>query len=137
GCHHSDAGPPEARGNARRRRRTCARPWPGGTDPVGWAPWFKPAKPPGDNAMTILRALLMGLAAMMMAVASPSLAQDFDTTAPFAVLMDYQSGTVLYQKDADERLEPASMTKLMTLAVVFDEIQRGRLSLDEEFFISE
>lgn len=84
----------------------------------------------------MLRSLLVAVA-VFLSIMAPALAQDFDTKAPFAVLMDYQSGTVLYQKNADERLEPASMTKLMTLAVVFDEIQRGRLTLDEEFFISE
>ncbi|MCZ4273095.1 D-alanyl-D-alanine carboxypeptidase family protein [uncultured Maritalea sp.] len=68
----------------------------------------------------------------------PAFAQvEFNTKAKFAVLMDYNSGTVLYQKDADERMEPASMAKLMTIAVVFDQLQKGRLSLDDEVFISE
>lgn len=62
---------------------------------------------------------------------------EFDTKAKFAVLMDYESGTVIFQKDADAPLEPASMTKLMTLAVVFNEIRAGRVSLDDEFFVSE
>ncbi|HEY9013067.1 MAG TPA: D-alanyl-D-alanine carboxypeptidase family protein [Devosia sp.] len=64
-------------------------------------------------------------------------AQDFDTKAKFAVLMDYESGTVLFDKEGDSPLEPASMAKLMTVAVVFDELQRKRLSMDDEFFISE
>lgn len=64
-------------------------------------------------------------------------AQDFSTKARFAVLMDYESGTVLFQKDADAAMEPASMAKLMTVAVVFNEIARGTLSFDDEFFISE
>lgn len=62
---------------------------------------------------------------------------EFDTKAKFAVLMDYESGTVIFQKEADAPLEPASMTKLMTLAVVFNEIRAGRVSLDDEFFVSE
>ena len=68
---------------------------------------------------------------------TPALAQEFETKAKFAALMDYESGTLLFQKDADAALEPASMAKLMTVAVVFDELQRGRLSMDDEFFISE
>lgn len=64
-------------------------------------------------------------------------AQEFDTKAPFAVLMDYESGSILFHKAADERLEPASMAKLMTLAVVFDELQSNRLNASDEFFISE
>ena len=51
--------------------------------------------------------------------------------------MDYESGTVLFNKNADERLEPASMAKLMTLAVVFTYLQQNKLSLNDEFFISE
>lgn len=64
-------------------------------------------------------------------------AQEFDTKAIYAVLMDYESGTVLFNKAADERMEPASMAKLMTLAVVFDELQQKKISETDEFFISE
>jgi D-alanyl-D-alanine carboxypeptidase (penicillin-binding protein 5/6) len=81
---------------------------------------------------------VLGLAlALWGAVMAPGWAQEFDTKAPYALLMDYQSGTLLFHKNADEPLEPASMAKLMTLAVVFDELQSGRLSLTDEFFISE
>ncbi|MBE7731684.1 D-alanyl-D-alanine carboxypeptidase [Devosia sp. CC-YST696] len=76
--------------------------------------------------------------AAILALAAPVSAQvDFDTKARFAVLMDHESGAVIFQKDADARLEPASMTKLMTLAVVFNEIRAGRVSLDDLFFVSE
>lgn len=61
----------------------------------------------------------------------------FDTKAKFAILMDEESGTVIFQKDADLPMEPASMAKLMTIAVVFNEIRDGRLSMDDEFFVSE
>jgi D-alanyl-D-alanine carboxypeptidase (penicillin-binding protein 5/6) len=85
-----------------------------------------------------MRTLGYALAAILSAfLAFPALAQDFDTKAKFAVLMDYESGTLLFHKDADAPLEPASMAKLMTVAVVFDELQRGRLSMEDEFFISE
>jgi D-alanyl-D-alanine carboxypeptidase (penicillin-binding protein 5/6) len=80
-------------------------------------------------------AVLACLAALASAV--PVLAQEFETRAKFAVLMDYESGTILFSKDADEKLEPASMAKLMTLAVVFTYLQQKKLSLDDEFFISE
>lgn len=76
--------------------------------------------------------------ALSMVLASPAFAQlDFTTKAKYAVLMDYESGTILYQKQADEPMEPASMAKLMTLAVVFDMLKSGRLDLEDEFFISE
>jgi D-alanyl-D-alanine carboxypeptidase (penicillin-binding protein 5/6) len=64
-------------------------------------------------------------------------AQLFDTKAPYAVLMDYDSGTVLFEKAADERFEPASMAKLGTAEYVFNELKEGRLSLDDAFTISE
>ncbi len=81
-------------------------------------------------AQLVLLGLIMGT--------SPALAQlDFETKAPYALLMDYESGTILFQKQADKRMEPASMAKLMTIAVVMDMLQSGRLSLTDEFFISE
>jgi D-alanyl-D-alanine carboxypeptidase (penicillin-binding protein 5/6) len=82
------------------------------------------------------RAVLAAVAMILMT--GPALAQlDFDTKAPFAVLMDYESGTILFQKNADERMEPASMAKLMTVEIVFNMLQNGQLSMDDEFFISE
>ena len=76
--------------------------------------------------------------AIMLALTVPALAQaDFDTKAKFAILMDQESGTVIFQKDADLPMEPASMAKLMTIAVVFNEIRSGRLTMAEEFFVSE
>ncbi len=83
--------------------------------------------------------LLHVLIALVCLVA-PAAAQTpstFETAARFAVLMDYESGTVIFQKDADTRLEPASMTKLMTIAVVFNEVRAGRVKLNDEFFVSE
>ena len=68
----------------------------------------------------------------------PAFAQlDFETKAPFAVLMDYDTGTILFQKNADERMEPASMAKLMTVDITFYMLKSGRLSMDDEMFISE
>jgi D-alanyl-D-alanine carboxypeptidase (penicillin-binding protein 5/6) len=76
--------------------------------------------------------------ATMLALLAPALGQaTFDTKAPFAILMDHESGTVIFQKDADQPMEPASMAKLMAIAVVFNEIRTGRLSMADEFFVSE
>ncbi|WP_348040611.1 D-alanyl-D-alanine carboxypeptidase family protein [Devosia sp.] len=73
-----------------------------------------------------------------MAPTWPAYAQaEFDTKAKFAILMDADSGTIIFQKDADEPLEPASMAKLMTVAVVFSELRAGSIKLSDEFFISE
>lgn len=64
-------------------------------------------------------------------------AQTFQTAAPYALLMDAESGTVLFEKAADELMAPASMTKIMTVEVIFNEIRQGRLSLENEFVVSE
>jgi len=61
----------------------------------------------------------------------------FQSDAPFAFLMDYETGAVLYNKGGDEPMPPASMSKIMTLAVVFKALEGNRLSLDEEFVVSE
>ena len=91
-------------------------------------------------SLDLSKALLLFFALLTAAISlvSPARAQlDFTTKARFAVLMDYESGTILFQKDADKPMEPASMAKLMTLAVVFDMLKSGRLALEDEFFISE
>jgi D-alanyl-D-alanine carboxypeptidase (penicillin-binding protein 5/6) len=64
-------------------------------------------------------------------------AQSFQTLAQQAILVDANSGTVLFEKNADDLMAPASMAKTMTVEVIFHEIQEGRLSLDSEFTISE
>ncbi|MBU2580469.1 MAG: D-alanyl-D-alanine carboxypeptidase [Alphaproteobacteria bacterium] len=61
----------------------------------------------------------------------------FSTKAKQAILMDYETGAILYQKDADALVPPASMSKLATLAVVFDRLKKGILKLEDTFVISE
>ncbi len=64
-------------------------------------------------------------------------ASGYKTRARAAVLMEASTGAVLYQHNADELLPPASMSKLMTLAVAFRALKKGRLKLDDEFVVSE
>ncbi len=68
---------------------------------------------------------------------SNTYAQEFATKAKQAIVMDYDSGSVLFQKNADELMPPASMAKLMTMEVVFDALKRGQLNYDSPFTISE
>lgn len=69
---------------------------------------------------------------------SDALAQaNFSTKANYAILMDAETKSVLYQKNPDELMAPASMSKLMTLAVVFEKIKTNQLKLEEELFVSE
>ena len=51
--------------------------------------------------------------------------------------MEVETGTVLLDKNADERMPPASMSKLMTAYVVFDDAEEGRAKLDDELPVSE
>ena len=61
----------------------------------------------------------------------------FKIDAKTAILQDYLSGEILYEKEADLSIYPASMTKIMTSMIAFDLIEKGDLSLDEKFMISE
>jgi serine-type D-Ala-D-Ala carboxypeptidase (penicillin-binding protein 5/6) len=69
-------------------------------------------------------------------VASTLGAQAFDTRATSAYVLDYNTGTVLMAKKADEALPPASMSKLMTLYMAFEAVENGILDLDQELPVS-
>ncbi len=62
---------------------------------------------------------------------------EFNINAKTAILQDYLSGEILYEKEADMSIYPASMTKIMTSIIAFDLIKKGQLSLDEKFIVSE
>jgi D-alanyl-D-alanine carboxypeptidase (penicillin-binding protein 5/6) len=64
-------------------------------------------------------------------------AQAFETLAKEVVLMDAKTGTILFEKNADKPMAPASMSKLMTIFIIFERLGDGRLSLDDTFRISE
>jgi D-alanyl-D-alanine carboxypeptidase (penicillin-binding protein 5/6) len=62
---------------------------------------------------------------------------NFDVEARTAIVQDYLSGKILFEKDADRQIFPASMTKIMTSIIAFDLLKSGELSLDDKFFVSE
>ena len=62
---------------------------------------------------------------------------NFDVKAKTAIIQDYHSGEILFEKEADLSIYPASMTKIMTSIIAFDLIKSGDLSMDEKFIISE
>ena len=62
---------------------------------------------------------------------------DFSTRAKSAFLIDYDSGAEIVAKNADTLMPPSSMIKLMTLAVLFDEIKAGNLTMDDRLMVSE
>jgi D-alanyl-D-alanine carboxypeptidase (penicillin-binding protein 5/6) len=67
----------------------------------------------------------------------PSAADGFQTIAPFALVEDYESGAILFEKNADQPMAPASTTKMLTAEIVFHELKEGRLHLDDKFQVSE
>ncbi|MEA1084585.1 MAG: D-alanyl-D-alanine carboxypeptidase [Sphingomonas sp.] len=73
------------------------------------------------------------LAIVAAAVPSVAAAPQFQGTAPIAYMEDLSSGAVLYQRDADRRMPPASMAKMMTVYVAFDMIKKGELKLNQTF----
>ena len=77
--------------------------------------------------------LFIAVAAAQTAPLPPPL----ETSVPNAILIDARTGNVFYQKNPDELIFPASMTKLMTAILVFDALKEGRLTMDQEFLISE
>ena len=76
---------------------------------------------------------------VFLATSSVALGQDllpFETTAPHAILVDAKSGNVFFEKSADELVQPASMSKLMTMVMVFEALKAGTVTEDTELPIS-
>ena len=71
------------------------------------------------------------LIALMLANPSVAAAPQFQTAAPIAYMEDLSSGSVLYARDAERRMPPASMAKMMTVYVAFDMLRKGELKLDQ------
>ena len=82
---------------------------------------------------------IAGIAAALAAnpPSGPKKDDGFQTSAPTALLIEAESGTVLFEKNSDQLVAPASLAKLMTAEVVFNELKEGNLKLDEEFPVSE
>ena len=68
---------------------------------------------------------------------SNSAHSNIEIKARTAILQDFLSGEILYEKEPDRSIYPASMTKIMTSIIAFDLIKSGDLTLDEKFIISE
>ena len=62
---------------------------------------------------------------------------DINIKARTAILQDFLSGQILYEKDADRKIFPASMTKIMTTIIAFDLLTKGELNLNDKFIVSE
>ena len=84
-------------------------------------------------------ALLVVAVAAAYAASNMTVKKDetFQTSVPAALLLDPDNDSVLYEKNGDQLVAPASLAKLMTLEFVFNEIKQGHIKLDDEFPISE
>ncbi|MGF1611442.1 MAG: D-alanyl-D-alanine carboxypeptidase family protein [Kiloniellales bacterium] len=90
------------------------------------------------NANRILgAALALGFVLAVLSGGAATPARALDTQAREAFLLDMTSGTVLFEKDADMPMPPASMSKIMTIYMVFERLREGRLSLDDMLPVSE
>jgi serine-type D-Ala-D-Ala carboxypeptidase (penicillin-binding protein 5/6) len=85
-------------------------------------------------ALALGGAILLGSA---VAQTPPPKKEDFVISAPYAILIDADSGTVLFEKNADKPNPPASMSKMMTVEVVLYQIAEGKLKYEDEMTISE
>ena len=68
---------------------------------------------------------------------APISAQALDTKADYALLMDADTGVVMLEKNADARMSPASMSKLMTVLMTFEALESGRITPDDKFRVSD
>lgn len=85
--------------------------------------------------MKMKKLLLCGVGCAVLLAASSAWA--IDTKAKNMILMDFTTGEYLYEKDITEPIPPASMSKLMTVYMIFDKLRDGSLSLDDTFRVSE
>ena len=89
-----------------------------------------------QSSKTIAGAVSVSLLALLLA-ASPASAQLYSTKAKQALLIDANTNTILFAKNHEAKIPPASLAKLMTMAVVFSGLKNGSLTLEDKFFVSE
>jgi serine-type D-Ala-D-Ala carboxypeptidase (penicillin-binding protein 5/6) len=126
-----------------RERSILAQVWVGTSDPntTNSSPPVSPV-----YALSLGRWIKLAMAGAIIASAgclaqsagsAPAAQSGFETKAKHAILMNAGANLVLYEKEADELVPPASMSKLMTLAVVFRELKAGHIKLEDQFKVSE
>ncbi|MDX1739507.1 MAG: D-alanyl-D-alanine carboxypeptidase family protein, partial [Alphaproteobacteria bacterium] len=89
-----------------------------------------------QNFKTSLIAFLVVIAGGL-TLSGAAKSQDLETSAKQVFLLDMSTNTVLFEKDADSRMYPASMTKMMTAYMLLEQVKNGALSLDDTFPVSQ
>ena len=97
----------------------------------------------GVCALIVAATIAIALSGFTQALSAPAAPaapakkdEGLQTSAPAAVLLDADSDSILYEKNGDQLVAPASLAKLMTLEFLFHEIKEGRVKLDDEYIIS-
>ncbi|RVU39386.1 D-alanyl-D-alanine carboxypeptidase [Hwanghaeella grinnelliae] len=90
----------------------------------------------GNTSRTVVTSVLLFVLVIGVAVGHAK-AQTIETTADHAYLVDFETGAVLLDKMSNERMYPASMTKMMTVYLLMQRLKDGRLSLDDTLSVSE
>jgi len=85
----------------------------------------------------MVRVYLLAFASLFIAALASAQVPIIETDAEYAVIMDHDTGAVLYSKDGDTPMIPASMTKMMTVQVVFERLKTGEIALTDTFPTSE
>jgi serine-type D-Ala-D-Ala carboxypeptidase (penicillin-binding protein 5/6) len=112
--------------------------------PFAWISKFcrKAASAAAAGRFRAAAAMVLVASILVLAGAGPASAQKrddsgFHVSVPHAILIEARSGSVLYERNADDLVPPASLAKLMTVDVVFDELKTGKITLDDKAIISE
>lgn len=90
-----------------------------------------------DFSRNLLRRSLLAISVAAGFAVGAAEAVPVDTTAPYAYVIDYETGAVLYDKRGTDQFQPASMSKLMTAYMLFDTLKRGDLKLTDTFNVSQ
>ena len=88
---------------------------------------------PVHRAATLLAAAVLAIASL----AAAAHGQSLQTSGRHAIIMDAGTEAVIFEKAADAPMPPASMSKLMTVYMVFERLKQGKLSMDDKFLVSE
>ena len=84
-----------------------------------------------------MKKLLIYISLIILSINFSSANAKFDIKARTVILQDYLSGKILFEKDADRKIFPASMTKIMTTIIAFDLLKSNEITLDDKFIVSE
>jgi len=84
-----------------------------------------------------MKKILIYLFFLLLSVDLSKVQANFNIKARTAILQDFLSGKILYEKDADRKIFPASMTKIMTSIIAFELLKRNEIALDDKFIVTE